>query len=81
MSNERFCSICEKYIKFNNELNQHLTSYDYTHEKKLSRFIFHDIYLKENEIEDLRRHVEDKKNENKILRSFMNDFRTLKENI
>ena len=44
-------------------------------------FIFHNIYSKGNEIENLRRHVEDEKNENKILRSFMNDFKTLKKYI
>ena len=46
MLNERFCSICEKCIKFNNKLNRHWISCDYAHEKKSSRFIFHDIYLK-----------------------------------
>ena len=81
MSNECFCSIYKKYIKFNKELNQHLTSCDYRHEKKSSRFIFHDTYLKKNEIENLQRYVEDEKNKNKILRSFMNDFKTLKKNI
>ena len=80
MSNERFCSICEKYIRFNNKVSQYLISYNYAHEKKSSRFILHDIYLKEDEIENLRRYVEDEKNENKILRSFMNDFKTLKKN-
>ena len=80
MSNERFCSICEKYIRFNNEFNRHLISCDYAHEKKSSRFIFHDIYLKENEIENLSWHVENEKNENKALQSFMNDFRILKKN-
>ena len=79
MSNERFRSICEKYIRFNNELSRYLIFCDYAHKKKLSRFIFHDIYLKENEIENLRRHVEDKKNENKNLRLFINNFRTLKK--
>ena len=54
--------------------------YDYAHEKKSSRLIFHNTYLKENEIKNLRRHVENKKNENKVLRSFMNDFRTLNKN-
>ena len=81
MSNERFCSIYEKYIKFNNKFNRYLISCDYAYEKKSSRFIFYDIYLKKNEIEDLRQYVEDEKNENKLLRSFMNDFKTLKENI
>ena len=80
MSNERFCSVCKKYIRFNNEFNRHLISCDYAHEKKLSRLIFHNIYLKENEIQNLRRHVENKKNKNKALRLFMNDLRTLKEN-
>ena len=46
MSNERFCSICEKYIRFNNEFNQYLIFCDYTHEKKSSRLIFHNTYLK-----------------------------------
>ena len=81
MSNEHFCSICEKYIRFNNELSQYLIFCNYTHEKKSSRFIFHDTYLKENEIENLRRYVEDERNENKILRLFINDFRILKKNI
>ena len=80
MSNERFYSICEKYIRFNNELNRHLISCDYMYEKKSSHFIFYDIYLKENKIENLQRHVEDEKNENKVLRLFINDFRTLKKN-
>ena len=40
---------------------------DYAYEKKLSRFIFYNTYLKENEIENLQQHVEDKKNKNKIL--------------
>ena len=79
MSNERFCSICEKYIRFNNKFNRHLIFYNYTHEKKSLRFIFHDIYLKENEIENLQRHVENEKNENKVLQSFMNDLRILKK--
>ena len=48
--------------------------------KKSSHCIFYDIYLKENEIENLRRHVENKKNENKVLRSFINDLKTLKKN-
>ena len=61
MSNERFCSICENYIKFNNEFNQHLISYDYAHEKKSLYFIFHNIYFKENEIENLQQHVKNKK--------------------
>ena len=80
MSNERFCSVCEKYIRFDNKFSRRFISCDYVHEKKLLRFIFHDIYLKENEIENLRRHVEDEKNKNIILQSFMNDFRTLKKN-
>ena len=67
MSNERFCSIDEKYIRFNNVFNRHLIFCNYMHEKKLSRFIFHNIYLKENEIENLQQHVEDKKSENKTL--------------
>ena len=54
--------------------------YDWAHEKKLSHFVFHNIYLKENEIENLRRHVENEKNENKVLRSFINDFKTLRKN-
>ena len=74
MSNERFYSICEKYIKFNNKFNRFLIFYDYAHEKKSSHFIFYDTYLKENEIENLRRYVEDEKNKNKILQLFMNDF-------
>ena len=40
---------------------------------------FHDTYLKENEIENLQRHIENKKNKNKVLQSFMNDLRTLKK--
>ena len=79
MSNERFCSICEKYIKFNNKLNWPLISCNYAHEKKSSRSIFHNTYLKENEIENLRRHVENEKNENKALRLFINNLRTLKK--
>ena len=67
MSNERLCFICEKYIKFNNDFNRHLTSYDYAHEKKSSRFMFHNIYLKKNKIDDLRQHIKEKKNENEIL--------------
>ena len=51
------------------------------HEKKSSRFIFYDTYLKENEIENLRQYVKNEKNENKVLRSFMNNFRTLKKYI
>ena len=81
MSNKCFCSICKKYIRFNNEFNRHLISCDYTYEKKSLIFIFHDTYLWENEFENLRRHVEDKKNENKALRSFMNDFKTLEKKI
>ena len=81
MSNERFCSVCKKYIKFNNEFNRHLISYDYVHEKKLSHFIFHDTYLKENEIENLQQHVKNKKNKKKVLQSFMNNLKTLKKNI
>ena len=81
MSNERFCSICEKYIRFNNIFSQHLIFCDYAHEKKSSRFIFHDTYLKENKIENLQQYIEDQKNENKVLQSFMNDFKTLKKNI
>ena len=53
--------------------------YDSAHEKKSSRFIFHDIYLKENKIKNLQQYVEDKKNINKILRSLINDFRILKK--
>ena len=79
MLNERLCSACEKYIKFNNELNRHLISCDYAHEKKSSCFIFHNTYLKENKIDDLRRHIEEKKNENEILQSFMNDLKILKK--
>ena len=78
MLNERFCSICEKYIRFNNQFSQHLIFCDYTHEKKSLRFIFYDTYLKENEIDNLRRYVEDEKNENKALQSFMNDFKIKK---
>ena len=81
MSNERFHSIRKKYIRFNNEFSRHLISCDYAHEKKSSHFIFHDTYLKENKIENLRRHVENEKNKNKILRSFMNDLKTLKKYI
>ena len=55
--------------------------YNYTYEKKSSRLIFQDTYLKENEIENLQRHVENEKNENKILRSLINDFKTLKKDI
>ena len=77
MLNERFCSICENYIKFNNKFNRHLIFDDYTHEKKSSRLMLHDIHLKENEIENLRQYIENEKNENKTLQSFMNDFRTL----
>ena len=51
------------------------------YEKKSSHFIFHDTYLKETEIKNLRQHIENQKNENKVLRSFMNDLRTLKKNI
>ena len=79
MSNKRFCSVCKKYIRFNNEFSQHLISCNYAHEKKSLRFIFHDTYLKKNEIENLRRHVEDEKNKNKILQSFMNNFKILKK--
>ena len=79
MSNERFCSICEKYIRFNNKFSRYLISCDYAHKKKSSRFIFHDIYLKENKIEDLRRHIENEKNKNKALQSFMNNFKILKK--
>ena len=57
-----------------------MISCDYAHEKKSSRFLFHNIYLKENKIENLQRHVEDEKSRNKVLRSFMNDFKTLKKN-
>ena len=81
MSKEYFYSICEKYIRFNNKFNRHLIFCDYAHEKKLSCFIFYDIYLKENEIENLQRHIEDEENENKVLQFFMNNFRTLKKNI
>ena len=81
MLNERFCSICEEYIRFNNEFSRHLIFCDYAHEKKSLHFIFYDTYLKEIEIENLRRHVEDEKNENKVLRLFMNDLRTLKKDI
>ena len=81
MSNERFCSICKKYIRFNNKLSRYLISCDYAHEKKSSHFIFYNTYSKENKIKNLQRHVEDKKNENKVLRSFMNNFKTLKKNI
>ena len=81
MSNKRFCSICKKYITFNNKFNQYLIFCDYAHEKKSSHSIFHDIYLKENEIKNLRRYLEDEKNENKTLRSFMNNFKTLRKNI
>ena len=77
MSNERFYSVCEKYIKFNYKLNRYSIFCDYTHEKKSLRFIFHDTYLKENEIENLRQHIENEKNENKALRSFMNNFKIL----
>ena len=78
MSNECFCSICEKYIRFNNKFSQHLISCNYAYEKKSLRFIFYNTYLKENEIEHLQQHVEDEKIENKILQLFMNDFRILK---
>ena len=78
MSNERFCSICEKYIKFNNEFNRHLISCDYTHEKKSSRFRFYNIYLKELRICDNM--SKRKKNENKVLRLFINDFKALEKN-
>ena len=81
MSNEHFCSICEKYIRFNNEFNLYLIFCDYAHKKKSLHFIFHNIYLKENEIENLRQHVENEKNKNKILSLFMNDFKILKKNI
>ena len=79
MSNKRFYFVCEKYIKFNNEFNRHLISCDYAHEKKSSRFMFHDTYLKKNKINDLRRHIEEKKNENKTLQLFINDLKTLKK--
>ena len=81
MSNEYFVSTCEKYIKFNNKFSRYLIPGDYAHEKKLLRFIFHDTYLKENEIENLQWYVEDEKNENEVLRSFINDFKTLKKHI
>ena len=51
------------------------------HEKKSSRFIFHDTYLKENKIENLQQYVKDEKNKNKTLQSFMNNFKTLKKKI
>ena len=41
--------------------------------------MFHDIYLKKNKIDDLRQHIEEKKNENEILQSFVNDLKTLKK--
>ena len=81
MSNERVYLIYEKYIRFNNKFNQHLIFCNYVHKKKSLHFIFHDTYLKQNEIKNLRRHVKNEQNENKVLESFINDFKTLKKNI
>ena len=56
-----------------------MISCDYAYEKKLSRFIFYDTYLKEKKIKNLQQHVENEKNENKALRLFMNDLRIIKK--
>ena len=79
MSNERFCFVCEKYIKFNNEFNRHLISCNYAYEKKSPRLMFHDTYLKKNKIDDLRRHIEKKKNKNEALQLFVNNLKILKK--
>ena len=81
MLNERFYSIREKYIKFNNKFSWHLIYCNYAQKKKSLRLIFYDMYLKENKIENLQWYIEDEKNKNKILRSFINNFKTLKKNI
>ena len=81
MLNERLCFACEKYIKFNNKFNRYLISCDYAHEKKSLHFMFYNIYLKKNKIDDLQQHIEKKKNENKILQLFIKDLKTLKKHI
>ena len=43
--------------------------------------MFHNTYLKKNKIDDLRQHIEKKKNENEILQLFVNDLKTLKKHI
>ena len=52
------------------------------HIKRNYHVLYFIIYIwKKNEIENLRRYVEDEKNENKVLQSFINDFKILKKNI
>ena len=47
--------------------------------KIVTFYILRYIFGKKTEIENLQQHVKDEKNENKVLRSFMNNFRTLKK--